>query len=114
VGSCVDNSRIIHLCAVLANSLGVDIPALPVAASAPEWYSEKAAAIGLYAVATGITTHLGLPPMILGSPALTNLAVSGLNDVVGACFIIEADPYKAGQILDELISSKRQALGLSA
>jgi carbon-monoxide dehydrogenase catalytic subunit len=114
VGSCVDNSRIIHLCAVLANALGVDISALPVAASAPEWYSEKAAAIGLYAVATGITTHLGLPPMILGSPTLTNLAVAGLNDVVGACFIVESDPVKAGLILDNLISSKRQALGLSA
>jgi carbon-monoxide dehydrogenase catalytic subunit len=37
VGSCVDNSRIIHLCAVLANAVGVDIDALPVAASAPEW-----------------------------------------------------------------------------
>ncbi|MDR2367004.1 MAG: anaerobic carbon-monoxide dehydrogenase catalytic subunit [Deltaproteobacteria bacterium] len=114
VGSCVDNSRIMHLCAVLANSLGVDIPALPVAASAPEWYSEKAAAIGLYAVATGITTHLGLPPMILGSRTLTDLAVSGLNDVVGACFMVEPDPVKAGAALDALISSKRQALGLSA
>jgi carbon-monoxide dehydrogenase catalytic subunit len=114
VGSCVDNSRIIHLCAVLANALGVDVPALPVAASAPEWYSEKAAAIGLYAVATGITTHLGLPPMILGSPAFANLALSGLNDVVGAAFIVEPDPAKAAKTLDSLISSKRQALGLSA
>jgi len=114
VGSCVDNSRIIHLCAVLANALGVDIDALPVAASAPEWYSEKAAAIGLYAVATGITTHLGLPPMILGSPVVTNLAVKGLNDVVGAAFMVEPDPFKAGEMLDAHISAKRLALGLSA
>jgi carbon-monoxide dehydrogenase catalytic subunit len=112
VGSCVDNSRIIQLCAVLANAIGVDISALPVAASAPEWYSEKAAAIGLYAVATGITTHLGLPPLILGSPLVTNLAVAGLNDVVGACFIVEPDPVKAGQLLDAHIAAKRQALGL--
>lgn len=114
VGSCVDNSRIIQLCAVLANALGVDIDALPVAASAPEWYSEKAAAIGLYAVATGITTHLGLPPMILGSPVVTNLAVSGLNDVVGAAFIVEPDPIQAGKKIDAHISAKRRALGLSA
>jgi carbon-monoxide dehydrogenase catalytic subunit len=85
-----------------------------VAASAPEWYSEKAAAIGLYAVATGITTHLGLPPMILGSPAVTNLAVSGLRDVVGAVFLVEPDPVKAGEKIDAHISAKRQALGLSA
>jgi carbon-monoxide dehydrogenase catalytic subunit len=114
VGSCVDNSRIIQLCAVLAKAIGVDIDALPVAASAPEWYSEKAAAIGLYAVASGITTHLGLPPMILGSQAVTNLAVSGLYDVVGAAFIVEPDPVKAGELLDRHISAKRQALGLSA
>jgi len=114
VGSCVDNSRIIHLCAVLANAVGVDIDALPVAASAPEWYSEKAAAIGLYAVATGVTTHLGLPPMILGSPAVTNLAVQGLKDVVGAVFLVEPDPIKAGEKIDAHISAKRQALGLSA
>jgi carbon-monoxide dehydrogenase catalytic subunit len=114
VGSCVDNSRIIHLCALLAKAIGVDIDALPVAASAPEWYSEKAAAIGLYAVATGITTHLGLPPMILGSPTITNLAVSGLNSVVGAAFMVEPDPIKAGALIDAHISSKRVALGLSA
>ena len=112
VGSCVDNSRIMHLCEVLANAIGVDISALPVAASAPEWYSEKAAAIGLYAVATGITTHLGLPPMILGSPAITSLAVKGLDDVVGASFMVEADPVKAGALLDRHISAKRLALGL--
>jgi carbon-monoxide dehydrogenase catalytic subunit len=114
VGSCVDNARIIELCALLANAIGVDMSALPVAASAPEWYSEKAAAIGLYAVASGITTHLGLPPMILGSPALTTLAVSGLNDVVGAAFIVEPDPVKAGEAIDRHIAAKRQALGLSA
>jgi len=114
VGSCVDNSRIIQLCAVLAKALSVDIDALPVAASAPEWYSEKAAAIGLYAVASGITTHLGLPPMILGSPVVTNLALNGLKDVVGAAFIVESDPVKAGELIDAHISAKRQALGLSA
>ena len=65
-------------------------------------------------MATGVTTHLGLPPMILGSPTLTNLAVSGLNEVVGAAFIVEPDPVKAALALDSLISSKRQALGLAA
>jgi carbon-monoxide dehydrogenase catalytic subunit len=64
-------------------------------------------------VATGITTHLGLPPMILGSPMITELAVSGLNGVVGAAFMVEPDPVKAGEKLDELIRNKRQALGLA-
>ncbi len=113
-GSCVDNSRILQLCAALANELGVDISDLPVGASSPEWYSEKAAAIGLYAVASGIYTHLGHPPHILGSSVVTDLAVNGLEDLVGATFVIEPDPVKAAVLFDARISMKRLALGLSA
>lgn len=114
VGSCVDNARILHLCAVLANALGVDIADLPVAASAPEWYSEKAAAIGLYAVACGIYTHLGLPPNITGSKTVTDLALNGLENVIGASFAVEPDPFKAAELIDKRISTKRTALGLTA
>ncbi len=111
VGSCVDNSRILHLCSVLANHAGVDISDLPVAASAPEWYSEKAATIGLYAVASGIYTHLGLPPNILGSELITNLALSGLEDVYGASFAVEPDPIKAADLIETRIHKKRIDLG---
>ena len=113
-GSCVDNSRVLQLCAALANALGVDISDLPVGASSPEWYSEKAAAIGLYAVASGVYTHLGHPPHILGSTMVTDLAVSGLENLVGATFVIEPDPVKAAELFDQRISAKRKALGLSA
>ncbi|EMG39001.1 Ni-dependent carbon monoxide dehydrogenase precursor [Desulfocurvibacter africanus PCS] len=113
VGSCVDNARILHLCAILANALGVDMSDLPVAASAPEWYSEKAAAIGLYAVACGIYTHLGLPPHITGSKTVTDLALNGLEDVIGASFAVEPDPFKAAELIDKRISTKRTALGLT-
>jgi carbon-monoxide dehydrogenase catalytic subunit len=112
-GSCVDNARILQLCAALANALNVDISDLPVGASSPEWYSEKAAAIGLYAVASGIYTHLGHPPNILGSKTVTDLAVSGLEDLVGATFFIESDMVKAADMFDERIKAKRKALGLS-
>ncbi len=112
-GSCVDNARILQLCAALANALGVDISDLPVGASSPEWYSEKAAAIGLYAVASGIYTHLGHPPHILGSETVTNLAVAGLEDLVGASFVIEPDPVKAAELFDTRIKAKRKGLGLS-
>ncbi len=112
VGSCVDNSRILQLCALLANELGVDISDLPVAASAPEWYSEKAAAIGTYAVSSGIYTHLGLPPNILGSRTVTDLALHGLDNLLGACFVVEPDPVKAAELLADRISMKRKGLGL--
>ncbi len=113
-GSCVDNSRVLQLCAAIANELGVDISDLPVGASSPEWYSEKAAAIGLYAVASGVYTHLGHPPHILGSKVVTDLAVSGLEALVGATFVIEPDPAKAAELFDARIRMKRLALGLSA
>ncbi len=112
MGSCVDNARILQLSALLANELGVDISDLPVAASSPEWYSEKAAAIGTYAVASGIDCHLGHPPNITGSELVTNLALSGLKDLVGASFLIEPDPFKAADLLDERIKIKRVGLGL--
>ena len=112
MGSCVDNSRILHLCALIADALGVDISDLPVGASSPEWYSEKAAAIGTYAVASGIHVHLGLPPNILGSPVVTDLALNGLKGLVGAVFHVEPDPLKAAEFFDQLIGDKREALGL--
>jgi carbon-monoxide dehydrogenase catalytic subunit len=113
MGSCVDNSRIIHLCALIADALGVDISDLPVGASSPEWYSEKAAAIATYAVASGIHVHLGHPPNITGSQTVTNLALDGLKGLVGAVFHVEPDPLKAGEFFDGLIGDKREALGLS-
>ncbi len=112
MGSCVDNSRIMQLCALIANELGVDISDLPVGASSPEWYSEKAAAIGMYAVASGVYTHLGLPPNILGSDTVTDLALNGLEGLVGASFAVEPDPIKAADLLDARIKAKRVALGL--
>lgn len=112
MGSCVDNARILQLAALLANEIGVSISDLPLAASSPEWYSEKAATIATYAVASGIYTHLGHPPNITGSPIVTQLALSGLDDLVGACFCIEPDPFKAAELIDARITMKRKGLGL--
>lgn len=114
LGSCVDNTRILVLAAALANHLGVDISQLPLAGAAPEWYSEKAVAIGAYVVASGITTVLGVDPPILGSRAVTDLLVGGLDDVVGAKFAVESDPEKAAVLIRRHIEGKRAALGLPA
>jgi carbon-monoxide dehydrogenase catalytic subunit len=113
VGSCVDNSRIIVIACALANTIGVDIDKLPLAAAAPEWYSEKAATIAFYAMGSGIFTVLGVMPPILGSKKVTELATSGLKDVFGACFAVEPDPIKAAEIITSHIIEKRKGLGLS-
>ncbi|PHR27441.1 MAG: carbon-monoxide dehydrogenase catalytic subunit [Desulfotalea sp.] len=113
-GSCVDNSRVLQLCGMIADALGVDISDLPVWGASPEWYSEKAVAIGMYCVASGIPVQLGTPPQITGSKLVTDLALNGLEDVFGASFMVEPDFKKAAEIMDIRISEKRVALGLSA
>jgi len=112
MGSCVDNSRVIALAAALASYLGVDIDQLPLAGAAPEWYSEKAVAIGAYVVASGITTVLGVQPPIFGSPHVVQLLADGLDGVVGAKFAVEPDPDKAALLIRRHIEAKREALGL--
>lgn len=112
-GSCVDNSRVIHLCGLIAKELGVDISDLPVWGASPEWYSEKAVAIGLYCVASGIPVHIGTPPHITGSKKVTDIALNGLEDIFGASFLVEPDFVKAAEQMDKRISTKRLTLGLT-
>ncbi len=112
MGSCVDNVRILNLASALANYLGVDIDKLPLAGTAPEWYSEKALAIGTYVVASGIYTVLGVQPPVFGSPNVVNLLAGGLEGVVGASFAVEPDPEKASVLIRRHIEKKRQGLSL--
>ncbi len=100
----------IGICGYGRNALGVDISDLPVAGSAPEWYSEKAVTIGT----SGVTTHLAPMPPLTGSMNVVNLLTSGLEDVVGATFAVEPDPEKAAVFLRRTIEGKRKALGLDA
>jgi carbon-monoxide dehydrogenase catalytic subunit len=114
MGSCVDNIRILVLAAALANTLGVDIDALPLAGAAPEWYSEKAVSIGAYVVASGIYTVLGTAPPVFGSPNIVKLLTEGLEDVFGATFAVEPDPARAAALIRRHIEKKRAGLGLPA
>ncbi len=114
MGSCVDNVRILMLASALADALGTDICDLPIAGAAPEWYSEKAAAIGTYFVASGVYTVLGPMPPITGSMNVVKLLTQGLNDVVGATFAVEPDPEKAAVLIRRHIEVKREKLGLSS
>jgi len=112
VGSCVDNVRILVLASALANALGADISDLPIAGAAPEWYSEKAATIGVYFVASGVYTVLGPMPPVTGSMNIVKLLTEGLNDAVGATFAVEPDPEKAAVLIRAHIENKRKKLGL--
>lgn len=114
MGSCVDNSRAADVAVAVANKLGVDLDRLPVVASAPEAVTEKAVAIGTWAVAAGLPTHLGVIPPVLGSRLVTEVLTSSVKDLFGGYFIVETDPVKAADKLLAAISERRKGLGLSA
>jgi carbon-monoxide dehydrogenase catalytic subunit len=112
MGSCVDISRILVAAAAIANALGVDISDLPAAAAAPEWMSEKAVSIGSYTVASGVYTVLGTVPPVLGSKNVVDLLTKGARDVLGACFAVEPDPFKAAKLMIDHIDGQRRKLGI--
>ena len=97
----------------MQNRLNVDISSLPAAGAAPEWMSEKAVSTGAYVVSSGVFTVLGTVPPVLGSQAVTALLTKGLDNVIGASFAVEPDPFKAANLMLEHIEGKRKALGLN-
>lgn len=113
MGSCVDNSRIGDLLKALADYLKVAVKDLPVAASAPEYQHEKALAIGTWAVALGVFTHLGVVPPVLGGPQVASILTGQVaEDLLGGKFYVETEPVKAAQGILVHIRSKRQKLGI--
>ncbi|MEA4900500.1 anaerobic carbon-monoxide dehydrogenase catalytic subunit [Desulfitobacterium sp.] len=103
IGACVDNSRGMDLVMAMAEELGVDVPKVPFAASAPEAMHEKAVAIGTYCVTMGLPTHVGSMPFLEGSDLVYGIATQIAHDVFGGNFIFEMDPKVAAQkIMDAL------------
>ena len=114
LGACVDISRILVILSnvVAEGGLGECIADLPAAASAPEWMSEKAIAIGFYAVASGALTVLGEPLPVQGAPALTKFLTEGIAEHFGGRFAFEGDSIKAARIMIDHIDERREALHL--
>ena len=114
MGACVDNSRILIACTemVREGGIGEDISQLPVAAAAVESMSEKAVAIGLYAVASGITTFFSPAPRVLGSPAVYDYLTNGIEKEFGAHWVFEDDPVVVAQKIIAHLDQKRAALKL--
>lgn len=112
IGSCVDNSRGIELAMAMAQELGVDVPQVPYAASAPEAMHEKAVAIGCYAVSMGLPVHVGTLPFIEGSDLVYGVATQIAHDVFGGNFIFEVDPQVASQKLLNALEYRSWKLGV--
>jgi carbon-monoxide dehydrogenase catalytic subunit len=114
LGSCVDNSRVLHaLCEIInEGGLGSALSDLPVAAAAPEAMCEKAVAIGFYAVASGCFVNYAPALNVLGSENLTRYLTDGLEEVVGGKFNFEEDPVLAARAMIDHMDKKRAALKL--
>ena len=111
----MDNSRVLTACVemVREGGIGKSLDELPVAGAAPEWYSEKAIAIGWYVVASGIYTVIGSPLKVQGSKMVEKMLTEGLEAKVGSNWAFEEDPIKGAHLIIEHINKKREALKLS-
>ncbi|HAP32168.1 MAG TPA: carbon-monoxide dehydrogenase catalytic subunit, partial [Firmicutes bacterium] len=95
MGSCVDNTRAADLAIAMATEMGVDLPKVPFAASAPEAMTEKSLSIGCWNVAMGLPVHVGVIPPVSGSELVNSLLLQIAQDVYGGYFIWETDPQQA-------------------
>ncbi|MBT4525725.1 MAG: anaerobic carbon-monoxide dehydrogenase catalytic subunit [Deltaproteobacteria bacterium] len=114
LGSCVDNSRILTVLTNVVNEggLGNDISDLPAAGAAPEWMSEKAVAIGMYFVASGVYTLIDHPLPVMGSKKLHQYLTEDIEQDVGGKWAFQEDPVKGAHMMIRHIDKKRKALKL--
>jgi carbon-monoxide dehydrogenase catalytic subunit len=114
LGACVDNSRILIACAemVRTGGLGDSIADLPVAGCAPEYYSEKALAIGQYVVASGIYTIFGVTFPSIAETKFHKLLFEGLEEQGLGKWGFATDPYEMAAMMIDHIDKKREALGI--
>ncbi len=113
-GTCTDTGRLSVLVSAIANALGVDVPALPVAVTAPQYMEQKATLDAVFALAFGVLTHVSPTPPLVGGARLMKLLSQDLEGLTGGSLLLEEDMAKAAEAISSHISKKRSALGLPA
>jgi carbon-monoxide dehydrogenase catalytic subunit len=111
-GTCTDVGRMALLVGALADALGVDVPALPAAVTAPEWHEQKATIDAVFAVAFGLYTHVSPIPPVTGGEKLVRLLTEEVEGLTGGKMAVGDDPAEAVQGIVEHIERKRKALGI--
>jgi carbon-monoxide dehydrogenase catalytic subunit len=111
-GTCTDTGRIMLLVGAIADALGVDVPALPVVATAPEYMEQKATIDAVAALAFGMYVHVNPVPFVTGAPRLIKLLTEDLPSVTGGKLAVETDPVEAVAAMLAHIEAKRTALGI--
>ncbi|MDR1046735.1 MAG: anaerobic carbon-monoxide dehydrogenase catalytic subunit [Treponema sp.] len=109
-GPCLAIGRLEIVATELAETIGVDLPQLPLVLSAAQWLEEQALADGCYGLALGLPLHLGLPPFVTGSPTAVKVLTEDLKNITGGQVVINADAKESADILEKIIEEKRAAL----
>ncbi len=115
MGSCVDNSRILTVLTQMASEggLGNDISDIPAVGLAPEWMSEKALAIAVYAVASGCYVIMGgSDGPVAGSENVLRLMSETWEKKVGGKLEFVAEGAEIVHRTLQHIDKKRAALNL--
>ncbi|WKY44715.1 anaerobic carbon-monoxide dehydrogenase catalytic subunit [Eubacteriaceae bacterium ES2] len=111
-GPCLAIGRLELVATELAETLGIDIPQLPLVLSAPQWLEEQALADGAFGLALGLPLHLGLPPFVTGSPLAVEVFTENMKELTGGQLIIDDNAKQAADTLEGIILAKRQGLNI--
>ena len=109
-GPCLAIGRLEIVATELAETIGVDLPQLPLVLSAAQWLEEQALADGCFGLALGLPLHLGLPPFVTGSGAAVKILTEDMKELTGGQVIINPDAKESADILEKIILEKRDAL----
>ncbi|MEO5360677.1 MAG: anaerobic carbon-monoxide dehydrogenase catalytic subunit [Nitrospirota bacterium] len=114
LGACVDNSRILTIAShmVEEGGLGDDIADLPAVGIAPEWMSEKALAIGVYFVASGMYVIFGSESPVEASSVVKKIKTELWEKRFGGKLEFINDPQVIFEKTVAAIDGKRDALKL--
>lgn len=115
IGACVDTARVLMIRTLMATTGGLspEMSGMPSIAFAPEWWSEKALAIGTYFAASGSTVIFGGESPVKASKKVVEIMEKTWLEKVGASFFFEADPEKMLQKGIEWVDSRRAILKLA-
>jgi carbon-monoxide dehydrogenase catalytic subunit len=127
VGACADNARIIQVFAALAHEARLPMPDMPFAVSGPELANEKTMGQLLAVLAHGLTSVVGLSPMLpiptigptldaaeAGAGRGANVIAEffggeGLHSMVGSRLFVQPDPAIAAETILSVLDGKRDA-----
>lgn len=111
-GPCLAIGRLEMVATELAETLGIDIPNLPLVLSAPQWLEEQALADAAFGLSLGLPLHVAISPFIDGSEVVTKVLKEDLVNITGGRLIVEDDVIKAADELEKIIVNRRIGLNI--